>query len=51
MKDTFKGGALVLDRVIDIPAGRIQPADYPAFVQFARRADDALSGNISIKVQ
>ncbi len=51
VKDAFQNGALTLDRVIDIPAGRIQPSDYPAFVQFARRADDAVASNINIRVR
>jgi len=51
VKDSFQNGALVLDRVIDIPAGRTQPADYPAFVQFARQADDAVSSNIRVRAR
>ncbi len=51
VKDSFQNGTLTLDRVIDIPAGRIQPSAYPAFVQFARRADDAVSSNITVRVK
>ena len=37
-----------IERVIDLAAGRIQPADYPRFVDFARRADDRLTASIRI---
>ncbi len=51
VKDTLRGNTLVLDRTLDLPAGRIQPDRYPAFVQFAHRADDALSSSIQIKLK
>lgn len=50
VQDRIAGNRLILNRVIDIPAGRIQPKAYPSFVQFARRADDALSSNIVVRV-
>ncbi|HEX7669075.1 MAG TPA: hypothetical protein VF395_05815, partial [Polyangiaceae bacterium] len=42
IKDSVKAGWLHVERTVDIPAGRIQPADYPRFSRFARQADDAL---------
>jgi len=48
VSDSVKGTTLMLDRIVNLPAGRVQPADYARFVQFARGADDALSTNIRI---
>jgi hypothetical protein len=44
-------GVLVLSRTIDLPAGRIQPADYGRFVRFAQKSDDALSRSIRIRLR
>lgn len=41
VKDAARPGVLVLDRRIDVSAGRVQPAAYPAFKRFAREADEA----------
>jgi hypothetical protein len=49
--DTAKPGELSLVRVVNLPAGRVQPKDYPRFLAFARRADDALSQSVRVKVQ
>ncbi|MEI9941603.1 MAG: hypothetical protein WDO69_30680 [Pseudomonadota bacterium] len=49
--DTAKAGELSLIRVVNLPAGRVQPKDYPRFLAFARRADDALSQSVRVKVQ
>jgi tetratricopeptide (TPR) repeat protein len=46
--DRVEGGMLVLDRVMDLPAGRIQPAAYLGFQAFARRADAALHREVQI---
>jgi hypothetical protein len=48
VSDRLDKGTLVLERVVDIPAGRIQIAGYPAFQAFARRADAALHREIVI---
>jgi hypothetical protein len=50
--ETAKDGkkVLILDRTIDVPAGRIQPAEYPKFLAFARRADDALAASVRIRL-
>jgi len=49
--DVAKPGELSLVRVVNLPAGRVQPKDYPRFLSFARRADDALSQSVRVKVQ
>ena len=48
VKDHAEPGFLVLDRVMDLPAGRIQPAAYLEFQAFARRVDAALHRDISV---
>lgn len=48
VEDTTADHAIVLRRVIDIPAGRVQPgADYAKFVTFTREATDLLESEIS----
>ena len=51
VSDTAKPGELSLVRVVNLPAGRVQPKDYPRFLAFARQADDALSQSVRVKVQ
>ncbi|MBX3185937.1 MAG: tetratricopeptide repeat protein [Labilithrix sp.] len=49
VKDAVEGRAIVLRRVVDIPAGRIQPgADYLRFVNFTQQADQLLEKEISL---
>jgi tetratricopeptide (TPR) repeat protein len=48
--DREEGGAIVLDRRIVLPAGRVQVAAYPNFLRFARRADDALFASVRIRL-
>ena len=48
--DTLKGRTLLLKRRVHLPAGRVQPEEYPDFVQFARRADDAQSSSIRLRL-
>ncbi|HVW25185.1 MAG TPA: hypothetical protein VHC69_07415 [Polyangiaceae bacterium] len=50
VQDSFAAGVLRLRRTIDLPAGRVQPAQYPRFAAFAERADDALSRAIQVNV-
>jgi tetratricopeptide (TPR) repeat protein len=47
--DSVKGQTLVFERHVSLPAGRIQPSEYPAFLEFTREADEALSGSVRIK--
>ncbi len=48
VKDHVEPGLLVLDRVMDLPAGRIQPAGYLDFQAFARRVDAVLHRDIAV---
>ena len=48
IKDRQEGGLLVLDRLIDIPSGRVEPSAYPSLKSFARDADEAMSREIVI---
>jgi hypothetical protein len=41
VRDRVDGKDLLIDRVFDIPAGRIPVARYPALQAFARKADEA----------
>ncbi len=49
--DAAKGSTLVLDRRVSLPAGRVQPAAYPAFLEFTRRADEATSGSFRVRLR
>ncbi len=49
--DTAKPSELTLVRTVNLPAGRVQPKDYPDFLGFARRADDALSQSVRVRVR
>jgi hypothetical protein len=48
VNDRVENGVLVLDRVVDLPAGRVQPAHYPKFQDFARRSDAAMKRDLPI---
>ena len=49
VKDSVEGNALKLVRLIDIPAGRVQPgAEYARFVQFTQSADQLLAREIAL---
>jgi len=50
VNDAFQNGVLEIRRSIDIPAGRVQPADYAKFARFAQQSDDALSRAIEVKL-
>jgi hypothetical protein len=50
VKDSTANGVLHMKRMIDLPAGRVQPADYARFATFARQADDALSRAIQVRL-
>jgi tetratricopeptide (TPR) repeat protein len=49
--DSAKAGELSLVRTVNLPAGRVQPSDYPRFLAFARHADDALSQSVRVRVK
>jgi hypothetical protein len=48
VSDRLERGDLVFDRVVDLPAGRVQPEAYKAFQQFARSADAALKRDVVV---
>ena len=49
--DSAKGGELSLVRTVNLPAGRVQPKDYPRFLSFARHADEALSQSVRVRLK
>ena len=49
--DNAKAGELSLLRTVNLPAGRVQPSDYPKFLVFARHADEALSRSVRVRVK
>jgi cellulose synthase operon protein C len=49
VSDAIDGRSIFLRRVVDIPAGRIQPGDeYARFVTFTQQADQLLAKEISL---
>jgi hypothetical protein len=48
-KDRVVGRTLVLEREVSIAAGRVPPADYPAFAAFTREAERVLSQPIVLR--
>lgn len=48
IQDRVERGDLVLDRVMDLPAGRVQPNDYARFQSFARKVDSALHRDLTV---
>jgi tetratricopeptide (TPR) repeat protein len=49
VKDTVHGHALLLDRVVDMPAGRVQPGtEYASFRRFVQEADTLLERELFI---
>jgi hypothetical protein len=50
VRDAQQGASLVLDREIDMPAGRVQPNAYGQFQEFARQADEALFHSVRVRL-
>ena len=50
IQDRIEGDAIILDRRVSLPAGRVQIDAYPKFSTFARTADDALSSSIRVRL-
>jgi tetratricopeptide (TPR) repeat protein len=48
VRDAVRGHVLHLERVVDIPAGRVTPETYAAFVRFTQTADELLEREIAI---
>jgi tetratricopeptide (TPR) repeat protein len=51
VRDRLEGKELVIERVFDLPAGRIPVDKYPAFQSFARDADEASQREYRITIQ
>jgi tetratricopeptide (TPR) repeat protein len=51
VRDRVEGEELVFDRWIDLPAARIHPDQYGAFLRFARAADEATQRDIRIEIK
>jgi tetratricopeptide (TPR) repeat protein len=51
LSDSAKPGSLILDRRVSLPAGRVQTKEYPTFLAFTRRADEALSGSVRVQLR
>jgi hypothetical protein len=49
--DSAKPGELSLIRTVNMPAGRVQPNNYPRFLSFARHADEALSQSVRVRLK
>jgi len=50
VRDAQQGNSLVLDREIELPAGRVQPSAYGQFQEFARQADEALFHSVRVRL-
>lgn len=50
VRDSVAGDVVKIDRVLDIPAGRIAPESYTAFRQWALKADEANTREIKLTV-
>jgi cellulose synthase operon protein C len=50
VRDAQQGNQLVLDREIELPAGRVQPNQYGQFQEFARQADEALFHSVRVRL-
>ena len=48
IEDRVEHGDLLLDRVMDLPAGRVLPDNYARFQSFARQVDAALHRDVSV---
>ncbi len=50
VRDVQQGNALILDREIELPAGRVQPNAYGQFQEFVRQADEALFHSVRVRL-
>lgn len=48
VKDTVVGHALELSRLVDVPAGRVQPGEYARFQRFTEDADALVEREIAL---
>ncbi|HTQ03963.1 MAG TPA: hypothetical protein VMI54_08900 [Polyangiaceae bacterium] len=47
--DAVHGQTLVFERHLSLPAGRIQPNEYGAFLEFTRQADEAMAASVRVR--
>jgi hypothetical protein len=50
LRDSAEGDLLRLDRVLDVPAGRVQLDEYPAFRQFTLAVDELASREVVVNL-
>ena len=50
MRSRTDGDALVVERTVRVPLMRVPVSTYPAFAEFCRRADEAESREVRIRV-
>jgi cellulose synthase operon protein C len=49
VEDKVEGNMITLNRVVDVPAGRVQPgAEYAKFVKFTQEADQLIAREIAL---
>jgi cellulose synthase operon protein C len=48
VKDSVNGHAIELSRIIEVPAGRVQPDAYAKFQQFTQSADALVEREIAL---
>ena len=48
VKDVVHGHAIELSRLIDVPAGRVQPNEYATFQRFTQAADALVEREIAL---
>jgi cellulose synthase operon protein C len=49
VEDAVHGQTLVFERHVNLPAGRIQPNEYAAFLEFTRQSDEALAASVRLR--
>jgi tetratricopeptide (TPR) repeat protein len=49
--DKKDGAVVVLARMLEIPAGRVQPSEYPAFRELVLRADEVLNRSLRLRIE
>ncbi|MFO0553557.1 MAG: hypothetical protein U0271_34565 [Polyangiaceae bacterium] len=50
VSDSVSGSTIDVERVVDMPAGRVETSDYPAFVEFTRTGDEAFRRDFIVEL-
>jgi hypothetical protein len=50
LSDRSGPGTITFERIVDLPAGRVQPGDYAKFQDFARKVESALRRDIVVNL-